>query len=169
MNTVYQTLTRILETIILLLCLIRFLLAMNEDNEQYWKLTGYSRGVKQTYKVPYEIDLNALEHGDLLHFYYGIKGDIVSSEKTGRSDYVLLCKAKDIIENRTPGWSNHERYPSLYTAQTQAAYDYYRGSFQLSFGYVQKVVDSMVAWKWISNDEYNNGMSMMRLQKYQAV
>ncbi len=131
-------------------------LAINEAGEQYWELTGYSRGVKQTYKVPYEIDLSALEHGDLLHFYYGVKGDIVSSKKTGRSDYVLLCKAKDIIENRTPGWNNHERYPSLYTAQTQAAYDYYRGGFQLSFGYVQKVSDNMVAWKWIINDEYKD-------------
>lgn len=128
--------------------------AADEDGELYWAMTGYSRGVRQTYKVPREIDLSALEHGDLIHFYYGVKGDIVSSEKTGRPDYVLLCKAKDIIENRNPGWNNHERYPSLYTAESRAAYDYYRGAFQLSFGYVQKVVGNMVSWKWIINDEY---------------
>ena len=132
----------------------RIIKTVNSDNEIVNRMIGYEDGVYVTYDIPENVNIGTLDTGDLVQFYYDAKGNITKSPSDDKPDVEILYSPKD---NR-PDWNSNGR--AVYSEVNDAAVNYYRAAFQLSFGYVSRVRGTLVSWGYTTGSEIDETVSI---------
>lgn len=114
---------------------------LGQDDEIVSCVEGYSNGSKIEVLVPDEFSVSGIEEGDIVMFDYDLEGNVAG-------DYTMLCDRSNVYENNKPGWTSNSHHEYLYMDSSDKLSDYYRAVFQLSFGQVNRVSGTGVAWDY---------------------
>lgn len=132
----------------------KILKTINSDDEIVYRLTGYEDGVYVTYDIPENVNIGELDTGDLAQFYYDAKGNITKSPSDNIPDVEILYSPKDA----RPDWDSNGR--AVYSEVNDAAVNYYRAAFQLSFGYVSRINGTLVSWGYTAGNKIDETVSI---------
>ena len=121
---------------------------------------GYTRGGRVEYIVPDSISFAGIDEGDMIMLNHGINGNVVEGSKGSGSDIEVVCKVKDIYTDKKPLWTKNAYHDYLYSNSETVVNDYYRTDFQMSFGYVCKVLETQVAWSYNNGDNFSEAANI---------
>ena len=91
---------------------------------------------------------------------HGLAGKVVEGEKLSANDIEIVCKVSDIKTNKKPTWTKNTHHDYLYANSDTAINDYYRADFQMSFGYVNKVSGTQVAWGYKDGNAFSEAANI---------
>ena len=133
---------------------------LNENMMPENVLVGYTKGGRVEYIVPDSISFKGIEEGDMIMLNHGLAGKVVEGEKLSANDIEIVCKVSDIKTNKKPTWTKNTHHDYLYANSDTAINDYYRADFQMSFGYVNKVSGTQVAWGYKDGNAFSEAANI---------